>query len=328
MRLIEALLKEARVPKAIIMGGGAGAGKTHVTQQFVKLAEENGWNYLNPDTYARNPNKEERLPLAKATAKINQELEASVTSDAKPNIVWDTTAGNPNNVVGVQKNGYQVMMIMVYSHPMASFQSNFARAGKEGEEAIPAQGVFATWLKSYNPELINTYKKAFNENFMLVDNTSKPGIDMKLIQDFNKAVESGPVAMQNYVDNLIKAHPDKYTQTQFEKKGVQLPTDVQKDFESKVAEAGITFKTAKEEEKLKKAALDFYTKKNEFMPAAKLGRVNGLVEKLEAIRKSEQKAQENKKVMYQELHKALATVIEADTTMDEAIDRAKQFIQS
>ena len=27
MRLIEALLQEARVPKAIIMGGGAGAGK-------------------------------------------------------------------------------------------------------------------------------------------------------------------------------------------------------------------------------------------------------------------------------------------------------------
>jgi len=328
MKLIEALLQEARVPKAIIMGGGAGAGKTHLAGQFIKIAEENGWQYLNPDTYARNPDKEKRLPLSSASKKINQELEDAVTGDAKPNLVWDTTASNPNAVLGVKQNGYNVLMIMVYAHPMAAFQSNFERADKEGEAAIPTQGVFATWLKSYNPENIEAYKKAFGDNFLLVNNTSKPGIDMKLIEDFNQAVEAGPKAIQKYIEDLVEEHPDKYKQTMFDRGEVELPTEAAEAFTTGVAQAGIIFQDEREENNLKKAALKYFEKKGEPMPPAKIGRTNGMEETLETLRKKAKASEETKQRMYVELHAALSKVISADSTIDEAVDRAKAFIES
>lgn len=328
MKLIEALLYEARVPKAIIMAGGAGAGKTHVSKQFIKLAEENGWQYFNPDKYARATDPAEKLPLAQASVKVDKELGATVTSDAKPNLIWDTTANNEDKVFAVRSNGYQVMMIMVYSHPMAAFQANFERASKAGEESLPTTAVFTTWIKSYSPEHVRKYVKEFGENFILVDNTSKPGIDMKMIQDFDKAVESGPEAIERYIKEIIESNPEKYSSTQMASQPVKLPQEAQEAFDKGVAQSGIKFEDVKEEEKLKKLALKFFEKNKEPMPPARLGRTNGMEEALESIRKTEAKAQENKKAMYVELHNIMKDIVAANSTVDEAVQQAKRFIES
>ena len=328
MKLIEALLHEARVPKAIIMAGGAGAGKTYVTDQFIKLAEENGWQYFNPDKYARATDPDQRLTLVKASNKTRKELTAAVTGDSKPNVVWDTTANNANNVFAVRDNGYQVMMIMVYSHPMAAFQANFERASKAGEESLPTTAVFTTWIKSYNPEHVKQYLDAFDENFILLDNTSKPGIDMKMIQDFDKAVESGPEAIERYVGEIIESNPKKYSSTQMASKPVDLPQEAQEGFDKGVAQSNIKFQDVKEEEKLKRAALQYFEKKGEPMPPAKIGRTNGMEETLASIRSREEKAQEHKKAMYVELHRIMKDIVGANSTIDEAVQKAKQFINS
>ena len=328
MRLIEALLKEDVLPKAIIMAGGAGAGKTYVSDQFIKLAQENGWQYFNPDKYARASDPSQRLPLASASKKTEQELASAVTSDAKPNVVWDTTANNAKNVFAVRDNGYRVMMVMVYSHPMAAFQANFERAGKEGEESIPATGVFTTWIKSYNPEHVKQYQEAFGESFVMIDNTAKPGIDNKMIADFDKAVESGPEAIQRYISSIVESDPKKYTSSQFAKEAVKLPQEAQEAFDKGVAQANIKFKDAKEEENLKRAALKYFEKKGKPMPPAKIGRANGMEETLASLRSREEKAQEHKKAMYVELHRIMKDVVDANSTIDEAVNKAKEFINS
>ena len=86
------LLEQEEKPKAIIMAGGAGVGKTFVTDKFKKAAEDKGWVVLNPDQYARNPDPEQRLSLAAAASKINKEVDSLAKSKDKPNIIWDTTA--------------------------------------------------------------------------------------------------------------------------------------------------------------------------------------------------------------------------------------------
>ena len=51
MKLIEALLSEApNRPKAIIMAGAAGAGKTYLAKSAV-IPNAPGFEYMNPDTY-------------------------------------------------------------------------------------------------------------------------------------------------------------------------------------------------------------------------------------------------------------------------------------
>ena len=328
MSLIEALLREDAVPKAIIMAGGAGAGKSYVSNQFISIAEENGWQYFNPDKYARAADPSQRLPLATASKKTEEELGAAVTGEAKPNIIWDTTANNESKVLGIKENGYITMMVMVYSHPMASFQANFDRAGKEGEESLPSLGVFQTWIKAYNSDHIKTYQEAFGENFMLIDNTSKPGVDMKMIADFNKAAQAGPQALQRYVEGVIANNPEKYSSSQFKQDAVELPDEVQEAFEAGVVQAGITFQNEKEEEKLKKAALKYYEKSGDPMPPAKVGRTNGMEETLESIRKRDKAAAETKKKIYIELAEVMQDVVEADTTVDEAVAKVKDFINS
>ena len=67
------LREQEEKPKAIIMAGGAGVGKTFVTDKFKKVAKDKGWVVLNPDQYARNPDPEQRLSLAAAASKINKE---------------------------------------------------------------------------------------------------------------------------------------------------------------------------------------------------------------------------------------------------------------
>ena len=69
------LKEQEEKPKAIIMAGGAGVGKTFVTDKFKKAAESKGWVILNPDQYARNPDPEQRLSLAAAGSKINKQID-------------------------------------------------------------------------------------------------------------------------------------------------------------------------------------------------------------------------------------------------------------
>ena len=161
---MDILLEQEEKPKAIIMAGGAGVGKTFVTDKFKKAAKNKGWVVLNPDQYARNPDPEQRLSLAAAASKINKEVDSLAKSKDKPNIIWDTTANNPTKVKELQDAGYDVLMIMVYAHPSVAFEQNFARASKEGEDSLPPYVILKTWASSYNDPHIENYQKMFDDN--------------------------------------------------------------------------------------------------------------------------------------------------------------------
>jgi len=225
MRGLTTLLEQEEKPKAIIMAGGAGVGKTFVTDKFKKAAESKGWVVLNPDQYARNPDPEQRLSLAAAASKINKEVDSLAKSKDKPNIIWDTTANNPTKVKELQDAGYDVLMIMVYAHPSVAFEQNFARASKEGEDSLPPYVILKTWASSYNDPHIENYQKMFGDNFIIIDNTSKPGTDNSKIDSFNKAAQQGGKALEKYIGDVINSDPEYYESSQM----VSKPADYLKN---------------------------------------------------------------------------------------------------
>ena len=277
MRLVN-LREQEEKPKAIIMAGGAGVGKTFVTDKFKKAAEDKGWIVLNPDQYARNPNPEQRLSLAAAGSKINKQIDGLTKSEDKPNIIWDTTATNPSKIEALKNSGYDILMIMVYAHPSVSFEQNFSRAGKDGEESLPPYVVLKTWIDSYNNDHVKNYKNMFGDKFILVNNTDKPGTDQSKINAFDKAAQQGGKALEKHIESIISKDPEYYTSSQMVAKPSNLTPEQLEDFNSKVQELNLRFLEEDDEEILKREYQKYFEKYNELMPAMKVGRRNGMKE--------------------------------------------------
>ena len=146
IRLSELILERQSRPKVVIMAGGAGAGKTYLLNQL-DLAS---MPIVNPDKYVEDPDHQAYNNL-RAGARL-ADKEAEDLSIDKKSFVWDTTASNPAKVKDLANKGYDIYMVMVYTHPMISYISNFNR-----KRNIPSAAVFSTWRNVY--QLINDYNK-------------------------------------------------------------------------------------------------------------------------------------------------------------------------
>ena len=315
------LREQEEKPKAIIMAGGAGVGKTFVTDKFKKIAEDNGWVVLNPDQYARNPDPEQRLSLAAAASKINKEVDSLAKSKDKPNIIWDTTANNPSKVKELQDAGYDVLMIMVYAHPSVAFEQNFARASKEGEDSLPPYVILKTWASSYNDPHIENYQKMFGDNFIIIDNTSKPGTDNSKIDAFNKAAQQGGKALEKHIEDIIKSNPKYYSSTQMVSKPANLSKDQQADFNSKVQELGLKLEED-DKEAMEKLYQKYFEKNNEVMPLKKVGRKNGMEEVYKSYMSKKVKKDAEKSKVYNDISSTIKNVGKSFSSIDDATSKA------
>lgn len=319
------LREQEEKPKAIIMAGGAGVGKTFVTDKFKKIAEDNGWVVLNPDQYARNPDPEQRLSLAAAASKINKEVDSLAKSKDKPNIIWDTTANNPSKVKELQDAGYDVLMIMVYAHPSVAFEQNFARASKEGEDSLPPYVILKTWASSYNDPHIENYQKMFGDNFIIIDNTSKPGTDNSKIDAFNKAAQQGGKALEKHIEDIIKSNPKYYSSTQMVSKPANLSKDQQADFNSKVQELGLKLEED-DKEAMEKLYQKYFEKNNEVMPLKKVGRKNGMEEVYKSYMSKKVKKDAEKSKVYNDISSTIKNVGKSFSSIDDATSKAMAHI--
>ena len=93
MKLIDILAEAARSkPKAVIMAGGAGVGKSTLLNKL-DLAS---LPLVNPDKYVEDPDHPAHNNLAQGSRLADQEAEE--LSSNKESFVWDTTASNPKKV--------------------------------------------------------------------------------------------------------------------------------------------------------------------------------------------------------------------------------------
>jgi hypothetical protein len=211
VKLIDLLLEATQKPKAIIMAGGASVGKSTVLNQIQSSLK--GFENLNADKYVEDKDSPMYGNLSAASSQIRKKDLPSAINNKK-NLIYDTTASNLSTLQPIldelKDAGYDVMMIMVYAHPIVSFLRNYKR-----ERKVPAVGVLGTWANVYN--LIGEYKKIFGNNFILVSSPASTPEEFKEIENFQNAYDNGK--LKEYFDNLLSTGEFKST---FKKSDVGL----------------------------------------------------------------------------------------------------------
>tara|TARA_B100000212_G_C27361075_1_gene528214 strand:+ start:205 stop:1080 length:876 start_codon:yes stop_codon:yes gene_type:complete len=172
------------------MAGGAGTGKSYLLNQL----DLGSLRLVNPDKYVEDPDSPAYNKLNPGVALANKEAEA--LADDKVSFVWDTTASNPSKIKMFLDKGYDVYMVMVYSHPVIAYISNAKRARR-----VPSSAVFKTWRNVY--KLIEDYNKMLKGNLSIFINTRGGEFD-KFVEEFNTAAKNGAAGISDYLETLNK----------------------------------------------------------------------------------------------------------------------------
>jgi dephospho-CoA kinase len=187
------LLKEVKdTPKAIFLAGSAGSGKSYITRELLPSS----FQVINSDdTYKAllkasgiglnqknfTPDQLSQASKLQSQARKTTQNKLAQSIESKNNIIIDGTGAASGPVLEKKQQlenlGYETLMIMVYASPITSLERNQQRE-KEGERSLMPGIVLRTW-RDVNKN-IETYKQAFGNNFILLNNNPK---DAK--QEFN-----------------------------------------------------------------------------------------------------------------------------------------------
>jgi predicted kinase len=200
------LLKEVYggAPKAIIMTGGAGVGKStflnaiepHLTSD-VKI--------FNPDTF--NPDDDPNKPNIAKNSKLIRTQAIPQAIDAHQSFVYDTTGQNFEETLSVvqqaQAEGYKVMIITLYGSPIVSFLRNFSRDRK-----LPKNVVLDNWAKVYRN--IDNFSKIPNIEYLLVQTEMSPK-EANAVSAFERAYKGNE--LEEYFKDILQKDPEKFKST-------------------------------------------------------------------------------------------------------------------
>jgi predicted kinase len=244
IKLSEIILEQTGRPKVVVMAGGAGAGKTYLLNQL----SLSSLPQINPDKYIEDPDHPAFNNLG-AAARLADKTAAEL-ADKGTSFVWDTTASNAKKVQALADKGYDVFMVMVYTHPMISYISNFSRSDRN----VPATAVFSTWRNVY--QLIADYEKITKGN-LAIHVSDRGGKYSKEIEAFNTAAKNGPSGIEDY----LKRYNEKNNigGSTF-RKPVELSTQEEEEFKKHIGSLDYDKSNYSEDRVLKKAFKDAYDK--------------------------------------------------------------------
>jgi hypothetical protein len=255
--LLEILKEAVNGPKAIILAGGAGAGKSYTIKNLLgDLDEESGvftpkgssteFKYMNPDDLI----EKEGLSLGAAQGRFRQIFQDA--QDKKVNIIWDTTGANTKNTLS-QLPGYDKFMVMVYTHPIISLLQNAKRDRK-----IPFNAVIKTWNSVYGN--IAAYQEEFGDNFVLVRNIV-PGYEEDMAA-FDKASQGGKDSLEQYLTSLITNDKEGKFKSTFNKEFNFASKEIEQMFNTALQQSSYTSNDEKILKSVKKEFEKEYNKKN------------------------------------------------------------------
>ena len=245
MKISTLILEKRNRPKLVVMAGGAGTGKSYLLSQL----DLGSLHLVNPDKYVEDPDSPAYNKLSPGVALANKEAEA--LGDDKTSFVWDTTASNPAKVKQFLDKGYDVYMVMVYTHPVIAFISNAKRIRR-----VPSSAVFSTWNNVY--KLIEDYNKMLKGNLSIFINDRGGDFD-QYIKEFDTAAKNGADGISDYLQKLT----DKLeleTGSTF-RDPIQLSKQVEQEFFKAVRNIDYNTEDYSEDRALKKYFSDWYNKK-------------------------------------------------------------------
>ena len=243
IKLADIILEANGRPKVVVMAGGAGAGKSYLLNQL----SLSSLPQVNPDKYVEDPQHPAYNNLSQGARLADKEAEE--LSNNKTSFVWDTTASNPKKVKELIDKGYDVFMVMVYTHPMISYISNFSR-----KRNIPGAAVFSTWRNVY--QLIADYDKITNGNLAIFV-SDRGGKYNKEIEAFNTAAKNGPSGIKDYLERYNEAN--NIGGSTF-RNPIELSAEEEEEFKKHVGSLDYDKEGYGEDRALKKAFKDAYDK--------------------------------------------------------------------
>lgn len=245
MKLSTLILEKRDRPKLVVMAGGAGTGKSYLLGQL----DLGSLHLVNPDKYVEDPDSPAYNKLSPGVALANKEAEA--LGDDKTSFVWDTTASNPAKVKLFLDKGYDVYMVMVYTHPVIAFISNAKRIRR-----VPSSAVFSTWNNVY--KLIDDYNTMLKGNLSIFVN-DRGGDFNQYIKEFDTAAKNGSDGISDYLQKLV----DKLGLEQGStfRDPIELSKQVEQEFNNAVKDIDYNSDNYSEDRALKKYFSDWYAKK-------------------------------------------------------------------
>lgn len=248
LSLIEIITENEASPKAIIMAGGAGAGKSHLRKKL----NLSGLALFDPDRYTEDTDHPYYNNLGAASRQVEKDVLATAEAKNKISFIWDTTASGKNfdnHLDNLLSSGYDIYMVMVYTHPMISYASNFKR-----KRNVPASAVFQTWRNAYRK--IEHFRNKLKGNLSIFVNNRGGGYD-KEVQAFNNAAKKGVEGIKSY----LKAYNEKTgagKSTFF--KPVEMTREEEQAFEEAVINVDFNRENRSEDKAIKKEFLKSYKK--------------------------------------------------------------------
>jgi len=211
------LLKEVQnQPKAILMAGPAGAGKSYTLNQlglqnFTTINVDDDFEALlqkelgKSDFASMSP--EELSIAAKMMGKARattREKEMLATTNLN-NIVIDGT-GASYKVIAKKKEelenmGYDVFMVLIYVSPMTSLTRNAQRG-----RSLPTSAVLKSWAGVVNN--IEPYKQLFGNNIVVINNDPTDANKLFDPEEIQKMFPM-PKGKEKSPEELVKSKAEK-----------------------------------------------------------------------------------------------------------------------
>jgi len=182
IRLSSILLEAIGKPIAIFLAGSAGAGKSTFRKEFLDSIAD--FTILNIDDEYEPLLQKAGLPLDFRKFQGPEDLSAAGSAMAQAqkthrykyekskidmsHIIIDGTGASSNEILKKKKEldelGYKTAMVLIFVPPDISLSRNIKRGDEGGRTLMPAI-ILRSWSSMFNN--IETYKKAFGDNFML-----------------------------------------------------------------------------------------------------------------------------------------------------------------
>lgn len=218
IKLLDLLKEVTNRPKAIFLAGPAGSGKTFVSAQLIPKTI----NVINVDdeyeellkaaglgTKIADFNQDQLSQAAKLMGRAQKATKEKYAqlSGAKQNIIIDGTGAASKPLLKKKQEledlGYDTLMLMLWVSPYTSLERNAGR-----DRALPPSIVLRTW-KDVNSN-IDTYKNAFGEKFILINNDPKAKL------------EYDPEYVNNNFFKTVKGSGKQYSPEELAKKKAEI----------------------------------------------------------------------------------------------------------